>query len=199
VRVELRGVAKGRGDAALPATVLEFATGRLTLAEAETAERPTVLGLIASGRMRPDRGEVRIDDRADAARLRREIALVDAPGVSEPPSGVTLAAVAAEELMFAGRWPSRRAALRVLDELGAASDADTRMADLAPAVRVRVLSELALLRPGIRGVIVVAPDRHGGEPAVWRTQLTDIAARGIAVLAVIGRPAHAALEPWSAE
>jgi len=197
VRVELSGVAKGR--AALPATTLEFASGELTLAEAETAERPTVLGLIASGRMRPDRGEVRVDGETDAARLRRELALVDAPAVSEPPPGVTLAAVAAEELMFAGRWPSRRAVRAVLAELGAASDADTRMADLAPATRVRVLAELALLRPGVRGLVVVAPDRHGGEPAAWRAHLTAIAERGVAVLAVIGRPALAALEPWSAE
>jgi len=100
VRVELAGVAKGP---ALPPTTLEFVTGELTLAEAETSERPTVLGLVASGRMRPARGEVRIDRRVDAARLRREVALVDAPRVSEPPPGVTLAAVVAEELMFAGR------------------------------------------------------------------------------------------------
>ncbi|TPX01066.1 hypothetical protein FJ656_29490, partial [Schumannella luteola] len=82
--------------------------------------------------------------------------------MSEPPAGVALAAVVAEELMFAGRWPSRPAVRRTLDELGAAADASTRMADLAPATRVRVLSELALLRPGVTGIVVVAPDRHGG-------------------------------------
>ncbi len=199
MRVRLSGVAKGRDDAALPRTTLGYATGALTLAEAETAERPTVLGLIASGRMRPDRGEVTIDGRPDAARLRREIALVDAPAVSEPPPGVTLAGVVAEELMFAGRWASAKATARMLEELGAASDARTRMADLAPATRVRVLSELALLRPGVRGLVVVSPDRHGGEPAAWQAHLTRIAERDIAVLAVIGRAAHAALMPWSAE
>lgn len=199
MRVRLSGVAKGRDDAALPRTTLGYATGGLTLAEAETAERPTVLGLIASGRMRPDRGEVTIDGRPDAARLRREIALVDAPAVSEPPPGVTLAGVVAEELMFAGRWASAKATARMLEELGAASDARTRMADLAPATRVRVLSELALLRPGVRGLVVLSPDRHGGEPAAWQAHLTRIAERDIAVLAVIGRAAHAALMPWSAE
>lgn len=199
MRVRLSGVAKGRDDAALPRTTLSYATGALTLAEAETAERPTVLGLIASGRMRPDRGEVTVDGRPDAARLRREIALVDAPAVSEPPPGVTLAGVVAEELMFAGRWASAKATARMLEELGAASDARTRMADLAPATRVRVLSELALLRPGVRGLVVVSPDRHGGEPAAWQAHLTRIAERDIAVLAVIGRAAHAALMPWSAE
>lgn len=196
MRVELAGVAKGP---ALPPTSLEYATGELTLAEAETSERPTVLGLIASGRMRPARGEVRIDGRVDAAQLRREVALVDAPRASEPPPGVTLAAVVAEELMFAGRFGSRRAAARMLEELGAADDTSTRMGDLAPATRVRVLAELALLRPGVTGLVVVTPDRHGGEPFAWRSHLAAIAERGVAVLAIIGRPALAALEPWSAE
>lgn len=197
MRVELSGVAKGR--AALPPISLSYVSGELTLAEAETAERPTVLGLIASGRMRADRGEVRIDGQTDAARIRREVALVDAPTVSEPPPGVTLQGVVEEELMFAGRWPSRRSALDVLDGLGARDDATTRMADLAPATRIRVLSELALLRPGVTGLVVVSPDRHGGEPTHWNADLTRIAERGIAVLAVIGRPAMAALVPWSAE
>ena len=197
MRVELAGVAKGR--AALAPTSVSYTSGELTLAEAETAERPTVLGLIASGRMRPDLGEVRIDGATDTARIRREIALVDAPTVSEPPPGVTLQGVVEEELMFAGRWPSRRAASALLDELGVSDDATTRMADLAPATRIRVLSELALLRPGVAGLVVVSPDRHGGEPAAWNADLTRVAERGIAVLAIIGRPAMAALVPWSAE
>jgi len=199
MRVELRGVAKGRHDEALPPTFLEYASGELSLAEVETAERPTVLGLIASGRMRPDRGEVLIDSRADAARIRREVALVDAPVVSEPPPGVTLASVVAEELMFAGRRASTAAALRQLAELGVTDDPRTRMADLAPATRIRVLAELALLRPGTHGLVVVSPDRHGGEPSTWGADLTRIAERGTAVLALIGRPAMAALRPWSAE
>lgn len=196
MKVELAGVTKG---AALPPVTLAYASGELTLVEAETEERPTVLGLIASGRMRPAAGEVRIDGVADSARLRRSVALVDAPAVSEPPPGVTLAGVVAEELMFAGRWGSRRQVATALAELGAASEADSRMADLAPATRVRLLAELALLRPGVEGLVVVSPDRHGGEPAAWHAHLAAITERGVAVLAVIGRPALAALEPWSAE
>ncbi|QEO09121.1 hypothetical protein [Protaetiibacter larvae] len=193
MRIELSGVAKGRDGAALPATSLELASGRLALIEAETAERPTVLGLIATGRMRPDRGTVRIDGRADAARIRREVALVDAPSVSEPPPGVTLLAVATEELMFAGRPSTRAAARRVLESLGAPGAADTRLADLHPATRVRILSELALLRPGVQGLVVVSPDRHGGEAARWHRALAAIAERDVAVLAIIGRPAMSAL------
>lgn len=196
MKVELSGIAKG---AALPTITLSYTTGELTLAEAETAERPTVLGLIASGRMRPEHGTVRIDGETDAPRIRREVALVDAPTVSEPPPGVTLRGVVEEELMFAGRWPSPKGADAVLDQLGARDDASTRMADLAPPTRIRVLAELALLRPGVTGLVVVSPDRHGGEPAHWHADLTRIAERGVAVLAIIGRPAMAALVPWSAE
>ncbi len=196
MKIELSGVDKGT---ALPLTTVGFRSGELTLAEAETAERPTVLGLIASGRMRPANGTVRIDGEPDAARIRREVALVDAPTVSEPPPGVTVRGVVEEELMFAGRWPSRNATDAMLDGLGLSDHASTRMADLAPAARIRMLSELALLRPGVAGLVVVSPDRHGGEPSQWHTDLTRIAERDVAVLAIIGRPAMAALVPWSAE
>lgn len=102
MRIELRGVAKGRDGQALPPTTVGFESGRATLARAETEQRPTVLGLIAAGRMRPDSGEVVIDGKADASAIRRRIALVDAPEVSDPAPDITLGGVAAEELMFAG-------------------------------------------------------------------------------------------------
>ena len=51
MRIELRGVGKGRRSEALPPTTVGFESGRATLARAETEQRPTVLGLLASGRM----------------------------------------------------------------------------------------------------------------------------------------------------
>ena len=54
VRIELRGVGKGRRSQALAPTTIGFESGRATLARAETEQRPTVLGLLAAGRMRPD-------------------------------------------------------------------------------------------------------------------------------------------------
>ncbi|MEZ3161874.1 hypothetical protein AB1K54_15265 [Microbacterium sp. BWT-B31] len=211
MKVVLDGVAKGRRAHALPATSLAFESGRATLVTAETDQRPTVLGLIAAGRMRPSVGRVEVDGRADdldtrrrvarvgaldpaAAAMRRRIALVDAPGVSDPEPNVTLAGVVAEELMFAGRRSDPVAVRRWLDEQGLGGEASVPVSNVAPAARVRALCELAVLRPGVEGVVLVSPDRHGGEPGDWWTIAESLAAHGYAVLVIAGRASQSVLE-----
>ncbi|HEY2556414.1 MAG TPA: hypothetical protein VGI08_04850, partial [Diaminobutyricibacter sp.] len=78
MKITLDGVAKGARNAALPPTSVTFRSGEVTLARAETEQRPAVLGLIASGRMRPDAGTVTIDGATDYSELRTRIALIDA-------------------------------------------------------------------------------------------------------------------------
>ncbi|MGR2752615.1 hypothetical protein [Agromyces arachidis] len=193
MRIELDGVSKGRRGRALPATDLSFQTGRVALATVETAQRPTVLGLLASGRMRPDTGSVRIDGRADAAAIRRRVALVDAPGVSEPAPDVTVAGVVAEELMFAGAPSHPRAVGRRLEGLGLAALARTPIGTLDPEPRLRLLTELAILRDGVEGVVIVSPDRHGGVPDEWWHAARRLAERGFAVLVIAGDASAAAI------
>lgn len=199
MKVALLQVGKGRRDRALPVMSVAFASGEATLATAETEQRPTVLGLIASGRMRPDTGQVTIDGRADASALRRRIALVDAPGVSEPESNVTLGGVVAEELMFAARRSDPLAVGRWLDEHGLGRWRGVPIADVDPADRVRALCELAVLRAGVEGLVLVAPDRHGGEPDVWWRIAREFADRGYAVLVIAGIASRAALDAQRAE
>ena len=192
MRITLSNVTKGPKDSALPLTSLEFESGTATLARAETERRPTVLGLIASGRMRPDSGTVTLDGHTDYAGLRRRLALIDALGVSEPAADVTVAEVVAEELMFAGRLGHRRAVGVVLDELGLTDSSRANMADLAPDKRIRLLTELAVLRDDVRGVVLTSPDRHGGDPLGWWRIAGDLAERGYAVLVIAGdASAHA--------
>ena len=192
MRITLSTVTKGPNDSALPLTSLEFESGTATLARAETERRPTVLGLIASGRMRPDAGTVTLDGRTDYAGLRRHIALVDALGVSEPAADVTVAEVVSEELMFAGRLGHRRAVAVVLGDLGMAEHARANMADLAPDSRIRLLTELAVLREDVRGIVLTSPDRHGGDPLGWWRDARALAERGYAVLVIAGdASAHA--------
>ncbi|QIG38923.1 hypothetical protein G5T42_05005 [Microbacterium sp. 4R-513] len=193
MRVTVADVSKGREGIALPATSVEFASGRAELVVAETEQRPTILGLIATGRMRPDSGSVTIDGRTDAAALRRRLALVDAPDVSEPAANVAVAGIVAEELMFAGRRSDPLAALRWLDEHGAQELTRVPIADVAPARRLRLLLELATLRRGVDGVVLVSPDRHGGDPREWWALAQEFAARGLAVLVVAGEAAASVL------
>ena len=194
MRIVLDRVSKG---AALPTTSAVYETGRTTLARAETEQRPTVLGLIASGRMRPDFGTVTIDGAADAPAIRRRVALLDAPDVSQPASDVTVAGIVAEELMFAGRASHPVAVNRCLRELGAAEWARQSIGTVPPTVRIRLLSELALLRKGVEGLVLVSPDRHGGDPVEWWRLARGLAGRGIAVLVVAGDASAAAIAATS--
>ncbi|SDG48722.1 P-loop NTPase family protein [Microbacterium pygmaeum] len=193
MKVELREVAKGRRMHALPETSLTFESGRVVLVAAETEQRPTVLGLIASGRLRPDAGSVTIDGRTDASALRLATALVDAPDVSEPEPNVSVAGVVAEELMFAGLASHPIAARRWLEDLGIAEIAGTPIGNVEPEERIRILCELAALRAGVAGLVLTSPDRHGGEPAAWWSIAEDFAGRGLAVLVIAGRASAALL------
>ncbi|MGH1525100.1 hypothetical protein ACRAWC_14085 [Leifsonia sp. L25] len=157
MKIILDSVAKGARDAALPATSVAFETGQAALSRAETEQRPTVLGLIASGRMRPDSGTVTIDGRTDFGAMRRRIALVDAPDVCEPASDVTVAGIVAEELMFAGLASHPLAVRRRLAGLGAGEYARYAIGTVPPTVLIRLLTELALLRKDVEGVVIVSP------------------------------------------
>lgn len=193
MRVQLDAVAKGRRDIALPPTSLSFRSGRATLAVTETAQRPTVLGLIASGRMRPDAGTVTVDGKINARALRRGVALVDAPDVSEPAPNIAVAGVVAEELMFAGLASDPLSARRWLDARGLRSYARLPIADLSPVHRLRILLELAAARPGVEALVLVSPDRHGGDPQQWWELAQRVAATGLAVLVIAGEASASAL------
>lgn len=189
MRVELRDVAKGRRDLALPPTSLIYRTGRATLAIAETEQRPTVLGLIASGRMRPDAGAVRLDGARASRTLRHKTALIDAPDVSDPPPNISTVGMVGEELMFAGRLADPISARRWLDEHELRAYSRVPIADVPATDRVRMLLELAALRPGVEGLVLVSPDRHGGDPRAWWNLAQEFADRGLAVLVIAGQAA----------
>ncbi|MFD5224091.1 hypothetical protein ACFWHT_00580 [Microbacterium sp. NPDC058342] len=193
MKIVLDDVSKGRAGEALPRTSLTFETGHARFVRAETEQRPTVLGLIAAGRMHPDTGAVTIDADADAAALRRRVALVDAPDVSDPHPGVSVAAVVGEELMFAGRGSTPLHARRWLSRLGFSDIASAPIGTVDPAARVRILCELAVLREGVEGLVIVAPDRHGGRPDGWWRIAAEFAERGQAVLVIVGGAAAAVI------
>ena len=194
MRIALHDVSKGKAGRVLPPTSLEIETGHARFVLAETEMRPTVLGLIATGRMRPDSGTVTIDGARNAKELRRRTALVDAPEVSDPHPGVTLAGVVGEELMFAGLPASPIHARRWLNDLGYGELAAQPIGTIKPSVRVRVMAELAVLRDDVEGFVLVSPDRHGGRPEGWWRIASEFAERGFAVLVIVGGSAAAVIE-----
>ena len=193
MRIALDTVAKGKDGGILPPTSLVLETGRVTLATAETEQRPSVLGLIATGRMRPDAGTVTLGEHRGARRLRRVAALVDAPEVNDPAPDVAVVGVVEEELMFAGRRADPLSARHWLDDHGWRHLTRTPFGQVPADDRIRMLLELAALRRGIEALVLVSPDRHGGTPDGWWRMARRIAERGHAVLVIAGDASAAAI------
>jgi hypothetical protein len=183
--LELDSVGIGT-DPGAPLPVVSAVAGprRPGIIAVETEQAPVLASLVAGGRMRPDTGRVLLDGHEDAAAVRRAFALVDTPGVAEPFPVMSLRRIVREELAFAGRRPSKDDVATVLDELGMTQYADTHVQRVPTDVRVRLLAELALLRDGVTGLVVTAPERHGGAVAGWTGVLRDIARRGVTVVLV---------------
>ena len=138
------------------------------------------LGL--SGRLKPDTGTVRLDGKADLALLRRRVAVVDTPGITEPDDALPVQTVVGEELAIAGRKAGRKAVLEWLAEHDAAQHAGRRFEHLPVAVRTRLLAELTVARAEVQAVVLTMPDRHGGDPHEWYALGRELASRGYGVI-----------------
>ncbi|MGN6742968.1 MAG: hypothetical protein ACTHJL_06675 [Amnibacterium sp.] len=192
MRLELDGVAVGDpATPALPALDAVLTDGAPTLVAIGTERGPMLASLIAGGRLRPDRGTVRLDGSPDPDSIRRSVALVDTPMASEPPAAVAVGTVVREELRFARRPSSRAAVTEVLDDLGIAGWRRAPIGDLPPTDRIRLLCTLAAARPGVAALVLTSPERHGGPSADWLALVRSITETGTPVLVVGGH----ALDP----
>ena len=150
----------------------------------QSDERPLLVSMLLGGRIRPDSGRILINGRHDIDELRRCTALVDTPVVSEPSAGVALRIVVAEEFAFAGMPTSARSVRRFLVDHGLEPYSALAIRALPPADRIRIFSELALLRPDVTALVITSPERHGGATIDWYPALQQLAARGTLVVIV---------------
>jgi len=195
VRLELDHVAVGEGPGApLPELSVVADRGLPGFVAVETVDAPVLASLIAGGRMVPTQGTVTLDGNGDAGSIRASFALVDTPSVAEPFGSLTVAQVAREELALAGLRSDRASTALLLDEIGLAEHRRTRLQALPTDLRVRLLCELAVLREGVRGLVLTSPERHGGDVAAWLAVVHDLVARGVTVLTITGAAALAAVE-----
>lgn len=183
MRWELDAVAvSGAHAPLLRPTSLALHDGQVQLAVGPAGAGHTALALASAGRIRPSSGRVLLDDVEAPAALRRTVAIVDAPGVSEPDGGLPLTTVVGEELAMARLRAGRGAVVAWLADRDAAEHARTRYEDVPAPVRLRLMTELAAARPGVRALVLTAPDRHSIPPAVWWHIACVHAGRGLAVL-----------------
>lgn len=185
----------GRREPLLETVDLTWSAGGCVLVAGEPGHGHTALALVATGRLAPSAGEVRLTDDvgtaagpvpppgpAPAAALREVTAVVDVPAVSEPDDALTLADVVAEGLALAGRRSLPGDVTRWLAAHSLVADRGRRVDQLPGVVRTAVLAALAAEREGVRFLVLTLPDRHGGEPAGWWEAARTLAASGLGVL-----------------
>ena len=183
MELEANGISvRGPHAQMLGATSLRVADHQLVLLAGYPGAGHVAASLGLSGRLKPDTGQVRLDGTADAALLRRRVAVVDAPGITEPDDALPVQTVVGEELAMAGRKAGRKAVRVWLDEHEAAEHIGKRFEHLPVAARTRLLAELTVARPEVKVVILTLPDRHGGDPQEWYGVGRDLAARGYGVI-----------------
>lgn len=172
----------------LAPTSLRVAGGSVALVTGRPGPSHAALALALGGRIRLDHGTVRVDGRADPRKLRRRVALIDTPGVSEPDGALPLSTVVGEDLAMAGRPAGPRAVARWLADRGAAEHARSRVEQVPAGLRLTLMLELACLRPGVGALVLTAPDRHGGPVEHWWALARQHAETGRAVVVTAGEP-----------
>ena len=183
--MELRAYAisvQGPHAPMLPPTSVNLGDHQLVLLAGYPGPGHVAAALGLSGRLVPDGGEVRLDGQADGRVLRRSVAVVDAPGITEPDDALPVQTVVGQELAIAGRKAGRKAVRMWLEEHEWWEYADRRFEHLPVSVRTRLLAELTVARKDVKVVILTMPDRLGGDPRDWYGVGRDLASRGYAVL-----------------
>ncbi|MGW3961628.1 ABC transporter ATP-binding protein [Amycolatopsis sp. NPDC005003] len=171
---------EGHHGTLLPPTSLTVGEGDLAIVHGEPGVGVTAFGLALAGRLKPSTGTVHAEG-VDAP-LTELVAVVDAPGVSEPDHALPLRVVAGEELALAHRPAGKEDVARWLAGHDAAPFAGTRFENLAPALRTRLLTELAAERKGVRVLVLDTPDRHTSDVGSWAALARELAERGLAVV-----------------
>ncbi|RSM79413.1 ABC transporter ATP-binding protein [Kibdelosporangium aridum] len=196
IRAERVGVDGPHGPLLLP-TSLSVHEGEVTLVTGEPGAGHTTLALALAGRIRPSHGTVTLDGEQDAAKLRKHVVLVDAPGVNEPEDGLKLGDAIAEELMHAGQRANRKAVREWLRTHDAEQYVGERVDNVPPQVRTRLLVEAASSKADVRALLLDQPDRHVSDAQNWWPQAISQAERGLAVV-VLCAPATAQTLPAEA-
>src|SRR4051794_17370401 len=110
----------------LEPTTLAIRSGERLLVAGEPGHGHTALALALAGRLKVDAGFVELDGSRSGRALRRAVALVDVPGVSEPDPVLPLGTAVAEELAMAGRQARHGAVRNYLDGRGLGTSREPR-------------------------------------------------------------------------
>lgn len=170
-------------------TSLHADRGQVTVVASDPGPGQVALALAIAGRVRLSSGSVTFDGDPDAARRRLVTALVDVPGVSEPDPTSPVQEVLGEELAYAHRHAGRGDVRAFLANHDQQAIWGQLWEQLPPGVGSGLLLQISASRPRVEVAVLAAPERGGGDPAVWWEAAKQVAALDLAVVVLT---AHAA-------
>ena len=173
----------------------EARAGEVTLVGVDPGVGQVALALAIGGHVDLLAGSVTIGGSAEQSLLQARTRLVDVADVTAPEDALPLHAVIAEELALAERPSSRRDVAAYLEQRGLAERSGRRWETLPPGLRTRLLLELGSWHPRVRVVVLVGPDRHGGDPHEWFDAARALADAGLTVVVLCAPSTAYALRP----
>ena len=169
--------------------------GEVTVVAVDPGAAQAALALAIGGRVDLMTGALTIGGTAERATLQTRTRLVDVPDVTAPEDALPLEAVIAEELALAERPSSRRDVRDFLADRDLTAMSNRRWESLPPGRRTRLLLELGSWHPRVRVVVLVGPDRHGGDPHEWFEAARALTASGLTVVVLCAPATAATLAP----
>ncbi|KAA1419937.1 hypothetical protein FE697_018760 [Mumia zhuanghuii] len=166
----------------LEPTSVTARSGEVTVVAGPPGSGHVALALVLAGRLVPTTGRVRLDGESRPDRIPEVVAVVDCPGVSEPEEAVPLGTAVGEELAYAHASNTPRAITRYLHSRGVSHLAQTRVAEVPGDIRISLFAELAAIRPGVEGLVLVCPDRYGATARHCSDVADSLAEAGYAVV-----------------
>ncbi|MDR1033258.1 MAG: hypothetical protein LBL41_00565 [Bifidobacteriaceae bacterium] len=192
------------GDMFFNAIDFSFETGKLSIIATDDSQKAVTFCMLASGRLRKYRGTVSI--RQDDGKVQESIvglygirkvtAVPYVPKIGEPDEYLKLWCVLKEEFLFANKNLPKNKILDYIQVKTGEQFPDpeaVRMKDISNVERVKMFTEIAIMRPNVRFVFVTLPEKYGGFPASWFKEIKKLQTKDIAIILLTSKVTAAAL------
>jgi hypothetical protein len=192
------GVKGDDGEVFFNGIDFSFKTGELGIVATDNTQRAVAFSMLASGRLRHYDGVVSLNLGDGKQResvfalyeIRQATAVPDMPKIGEPDGFLKLWRVLKEEFLFANKNVSKK---DILDFITRETDdqfpnpANLKVKDLPNAMRLKIFTKLAAMRPNVKFIFVTLPEKYGGLPNVWFKEVKKLQTKDNAIILITSK------------
>ncbi|MDR1032608.1 MAG: hypothetical protein LBL84_01195 [Candidatus Nomurabacteria bacterium] len=170
-----------------------FETGKMSIIATDDRQKAVTFSMLASGRLRNYDGTISLnlgDDKKHRSLLalyeiRKVTAVPYVPKIGEPDGFLKLWRVLKEEFLFANKNVSKKNVLNFIKKETNGqfpNPTDIKVKDLPNAIRLKMFTKLAVMRPDVKFFFVTLPERYGGLPDVWFKEIKKLQTKDNAII-----------------